>query len=198
MPRRKKLSAERAKELHEELLKGSNASLADIIERNIDLIELLRRQESAARTRQERFADIMTAWTGSLPFFYVHVIWFGIWIAANLSWIPGVKPFDPFPFGLLTMVVSLEAIFLSTFVLVSQNREALLNEQHEGLDLQIDLLAEYEITRMLRLVDKMAEKMGIEDAFDAEIDQLCLPVAPDVVLKEIEYKRNRSEKPKPA
>lgn len=193
MPRRRFLSAKRAEELHEELRKGSNAELADIIERNIDIIDLLRRKESAARSRQEKFADVMTDWSGSMPFFYVHLAWFGVWMSVNLGWIPGVRPFDPFPFGLLTMVVSLEAIFLSTFVLISQNRQALLSEAHENLDLQIDLLAEYEITRMLRLVDKMAEKMGIEDAFDAEIDQLCMPVAPDVVLKQIELRQTRTQ-----
>lgn len=184
------MTAIRAKELEAELQVGTNPNLADVIERNIEMIELLRRQESAARTPQDRFADVMTDFSGSMFFFYSHLAWFGIWMVINLGWIPHVKPFDPFPFGLLTMVVSLEAIFLSTFVLISQNRQGKLNEEHESLDLQIDLLAEYEITRMLRLVDKMAEKMGVEDAFDAEIDELCMPVAPDVVIKEIERQRN--------
>jgi uncharacterized membrane protein len=186
MSKARRLTAQRANELHDQLRKDSNANLADVIERNIDIIDLLRRKQEARRTAQERFADLMTAFSGSMAFFYAHCIWFGIWVAVNLGAIPGVKPFDPFPFGLLTMVVSLEAIFLSTFVLISQNRAAILSEQHANLDLQINLLSEYEVTRMLRLVDKMAEKMGIEDAFDDEIDQLCLPVAPDVVLKEIE------------
>ncbi|MBI5708048.1 MAG: DUF1003 domain-containing protein [Armatimonadetes bacterium] len=189
MPKYRTLTEQRAKELHEELLRASNTNLADIIERNIDLIELRRRKEFSGRTRQERFADVITAWTGSMAFFYFHLVWFFLWISINLRWIPAFEPFDQYPFGLLTMVVSLEAIFLSTFVLVSQNKEAMLNAQHEGLDLQINLLAEYEITRMLRLVDKIAAKMGVEDPYDAEIDQLCMPVAPEVVLKAIELKR---------
>lgn len=193
MTKRTRLTAQRAKELHDELLKSSNAKLADIIERNIEIIELLRRKQSDARTLQDRFADLMTSWAGSMAFFYFHLVWFGVWMAANLGWLPGVRPFDPIPFGLLTMVVSLEAIFLSTFVLISQNRQAMLNDQHESLDLQIDLLAEYEITRMLRLVDKMAAQMGIEDAFDEEIDQLCLPVAPEVVLREIQLKQHKKQ-----
>ncbi|MCW5940807.1 MAG: DUF1003 domain-containing protein [Fimbriimonadaceae bacterium] len=190
MSRRKRLTAQRAQKLHEELLRQSNAELAGVIERNIDIIELLRRHGAAARSRQERFADTMTAWSGSMAFLYAHALWFGLWVVTNLGWVPGLAPFDPFPFGLLTMIVSLEAIFLSTIVLVSQNRQAILNERQADLDLQIDLLAEYEVTRMLRLVDKMAEKMGIEDAYDAEIDQLCLPVAPDVVLREIELRQH--------
>ncbi len=195
MSKHRTLTSQRAAELHEQLKKDSNANLADVIERNIDIIELMRRKQEARRAPQERFADRITAISGSMAFFYGHVFWFGIWVPINLGAIPGLKPFDPFPFGLLTMIVSLEAIFLSTFVLLSQNRQAVLTEQHASLDLQINLLAEYEVTRMLRLVDKMAEKMGIEDAYDAEIDQLCLPVAPDVLLFEIEAKQRAQEDP---
>lgn len=172
-------------------MEAKNHAVADVIERNIDIIELLRKEADAARSSQDKVADLLTAFSGSMPFFYLHVVWFGAWIAINLGWVPGVKAFDPYPFGLLTMVVSLEAIFLSTFVMISQNRQALVSEHEQSLDLQIDLLAEYEVTRMLRLVDKMAEKMGIEDAMDAEIDQLCMPVAPDVILREIEQKRGQ-------
>ena len=87
---------------------------------------------------------------------YLHAVWFIVWITINLRWIPGVKPFDPFPFGLLTMIVSLEAIFLSTFVLVSQNRMTVLADKRADLDLQINLLSEYEVTRILTLVDATA------------------------------------------
>lgn len=166
-----------------------NPELAEVIQKNIDLIDHLKQQALEHRTLQDRFADCMTDFSGSMAFFYTHIVWFGIWIVLNNGWIPGVKAFDPFPYGLLTMVVSLEAIFLSTFVLISQNRQGAITERQNALDLQIDLLAEYEITRMLRLVDKMAEKMGIEDAYDKEIDQLCEPVAPDVVLREIERRQ---------
>ena len=186
MRRRRKLQSGRAHEVHESLSKQRNPMLADILERNIEVVELLRREADRARTPQERVADWMTAASGSMAFLYLHIAWFAIWIAVNLGIVPGLPKFDPFPFGLLTMVVSLEAIILSTFVLISQNRQAAQGEQRESLDLQIDLLAEYEVTRMLRLVDKIAEKMGIEDAYDAEIDQLCMPVAPDVLLREIE------------
>lgn len=189
---REYITKERADEVKRELMQASNPALADIIERNIAVIELLRREARDARSLQERFTDAMTDFSGSVAFFYVHIVWFGAWIAVNLNWISFIKPFDPFPFGLLTMIVSLEAIFLSTFVLISQNRQAELDKQREALDLQIDLLAEYEITRMLRLVDKMAEKMGIEDAYDAEIDQLCEPVVPEVVMKEIQHRQQQA------
>lgn len=128
-----------------------------------------------------------------MGFFYAHVAWFGLWILINCGLIPGLPAFDPFPFGLLTMIVSLEAIFLSTFVLISQNRQAHLADLREGLDLQIDLLAEHEVTRMLRLVDGIAQKLGVEGATDPEIEQLCEPVGPELVLQEIEFRRSHVE-----
>jgi uncharacterized membrane protein len=117
-------------------------------------------------------------------FVYVHVIWFGIWVAINRGWF-GIEPFDPFPFGLLTMIVSLEAIFLSTFVLVSQNRTSLVGDKRADLDLQINLLAEYEITRILTLVDAIAERLGIEEAEDPAMEELERNVSPDVILDEM-------------
>lgn len=185
MRRRKLIDNIRADRLHESLSTAKNHKLADVIERNIEIVELLRKRESDARSAQDKVADWITAFSGSMLFVYLHMAWFAGWFVINVAGIPGVKPFDPFPFGLLTLVVSLEAIFLSTFVLISQNRQSMIDDHRDSLDLQIDLLSEYEVTRMLRLVDKIAEKMGIEDAYDAEIDQLCEPVAPDVVLNEI-------------
>jgi uncharacterized membrane protein len=137
------------------------------------------------RTPQDRLADRITAFSGSMAFLWLHGGWFLVWIALNLGWVRGVPKFDPFPFGLLTMVVSLEAIFLSTIVLISQNRESELNSRKESLDLQIDLLAEYEITHNIRLIRRIAEKLGVEDE-DAELEQLCEDVAPSLVMREIE------------
>jgi uncharacterized membrane protein len=190
--KRKRLTKDQLRDLRAELTSGRNPQLADIIERNIGIIELLHREAEEARSSQDRIADVITRWSGSMGFLYAHVAWFGIWIFVNLSAFPSLKPFDPFPFGLLTMIVSLEAIFLSTIVMISQNRQSAQDMQREALDLQIDLLAEYEITRMLRLVDKIAEKMGIQDAYDEEIDQLCEPVAPDVVLQEIAIRQTEA------
>ncbi len=191
MTRRRRIDRARAKQIYDTLAEASNPLLADIVERNIGIIEVLRRKAYDSRTVQDKFADAITAFSGSMAFLYLHAVLFFVWIVVNLGWVPGVPKFDAYPFELLTMSVSLEAIFLSTFVLISQNRQGAVNEQREALDLQIDLLAEYEITRMLRLVDKIAEKLGIEDAYDKEIDQLCEPVAPEVILKEIELRQRQ-------
>lgn len=185
MRSRKVINSAKADEIRQRLTAGMNPNLADVIEKNISIIELLKREQLARRSIQDRLADGITRFSGSMAFVYLHVIWFVAWIVVNELGLPAIKPFDPFPFGLLTMIVSLEAIFLSTFVMISQNRMGAIGDEQRALDLQIDLLAEYEVTRMLRLVDKMAEKMGIEDSYDEEIDQLCEPVAPDVMLREI-------------
>jgi uncharacterized membrane protein len=99
--------------------------------------------------------------SGSMPFAYFHVVFFAVWIAANLG-VLHVPAFDPYAFGLLTTIVSLEAIFLSTCVLVSQNRQAVIAERRSELDLQINLLTEYEVTRILMLVDRLAKERNID------------------------------------
>jgi uncharacterized membrane protein len=192
MARRRLFTAKHLNDLKAELSTDSNPKLTSVIERNIAIIELLRVQAENQRTPQDKFADAMTKFSGGMVFLYLHVVWFGAWIVLNVNLIPGIKAFDPFPFGFLTMAVSLEAIFLSTFVLISQNRQSILDEHRESLDLQIDLLAEYEITRMLGLVDKIAQKLGIDDPNQVEIAQLCEPVVPEVVMREIERREHHS------
>src|SRR5436190_13459112 len=153
----------------------------------------MRRQFEQGKARQDRVADVLTAFSGSLTFVYFHAIWFGMWIVLNLGWL-GIKPFDPYPFGLLTMVVSLEAIFLSTFVLVSQNRMGVVADRRADLDLQINLLSEHEITRLLTLVDAIADHLGLAAGTDSEVEELKQDVAPETVLEEIrarEQERSR-------
>ncbi len=160
-----------------------NPELADRIEENICKIMELRREAQLHKSLQEKFADSVTNLAGSMPFFYMHIGWFGAWVVLNTAILK--KPFDPYPFNFLTMVVSLEAIFLATLVMISQNRMQVMADERADLDLQINLIAEYEITRILCLVDAMAEAMGIEAAFDHDLDELKTPTAPDVVLKEL-------------
>jgi uncharacterized membrane protein len=170
-----------------QLERCENPSLANVVERNIDAIDEYRREAEESRTFRDRIADVVTRFSGSIPFIYFHVLWFGIWILANLE-IGGFPAFDPFPFGLLTTIVSLEAIFLSTFVLVSQNRQAAISERRSELDLQFDLLAEYEVTRILKLMDAMAKKMNLEECDTEEIKELKKDVKPEAVLQELENK----------
>jgi len=165
--------------------------LADIIEQNIRTIVDLRKSADHHRTREERLADAVTDFSGRMYFVYFHIIWFGIWILINLGYF-GIKPFDPFPFGLLTMIVSLEAIFLATFVLISQNRISAEADRRADLDLQIGLLAEHELTRALKMLDAIQDKMGIENDADTELLDLEKEVSPKDVLAEMDRIQRRA------
>ena len=162
-----------------------NPALSNVIERNIRTIIDLRLQAARARGLQDRLADAITAFSGRMGFVYAHILWFGLWFVLNTGRF-GVPPFDPFPYGLLTMVVSLEAIFLATFVLISQNRLSAEAEHRADLDLHIGLLTEHELTRVLQMLDIMQDKMGIENHADSELADLEMETRPEDVLAEIE------------
>jgi uncharacterized membrane protein len=159
--------------------------LAGVIERNIHTIAEIRKNTANKRTTEERVADAITDFSGHMYFVYFHLAWFIIWIVVNLG-LFGLEPFDPFPFGLLTMIVSLEAIFLSTFVLISQNRLSAEADRRADLDLQMVLLTEHELTRALQMLDAIQDKLGIENDSDPELNDLEENVHPKDVIKEIE------------
>ncbi len=159
--------------------------LAAVIGKNIRTISDLQRMTAARRTIQERFADAITSFAGRMSFVYFHIVWFGLWIAANLGWM-GFAPFDPYPFSLLTTTVSLEAIFLATFVLISQNRLSAEADRRAELDLQIGLLTEHELTRALKMLDEIQDKMGIPNDHDKELRDLERDVHPEDVIAEMD------------
>jgi uncharacterized membrane protein len=159
--------------------------LARVVDRNVRALLARRADEERTKPRSERIADRVTRFTGSMRFVYIHLTLFGSWIFVNLGIVPALPRFDP-SFVILAMVASVEAIFLSTFVLISQNRMAALADKRADLDLQISLLGEHEITRMLSLVQQMAGRMGIEEAADPELDELARDVHPEKVLDKIE------------
>ena len=146
------------------------------------------------RAEEERIADAITRFTGSMLFVYLHLAFFGFWIVANLGWIPGVPSWDP-SFVVLAMVASVEAIFLSTFVLISQNRMAAAADKRADLDLQVSLLAEHEVTRLVTLVSGIADRMGVRTEADADLDEITQDVAPDAVLDELEAAEPEAEQP---
>ncbi len=127
------------------------------------------------RKLSERIADALTLGFGSMAFLVLNVVWFIVWIVINVGLIPGIEPFDPFPFGFLTMVVSLEAIALAIIVLMSQNRAAKIADLREEVDLQVDMMAEQELTKLLQLVTMLAEKQGIDLRHDEELQEMVQP-----------------------
>ena len=162
-----------------------NHHLAKIIEQNINTIINTRRTADNQRTMEERIADAITDFSGRMYFVYFHIVWFAVWIVLNLGFF-GIQPFDPYPFGLLTMVVSLEAIFLATFVLISQNRISAEADRRADLNLQIGLLTEHELTRVLKMLDTIQDKLGIDNDSDHELLDLEKNVHPEDVLEEMD------------
>lgn len=161
-----------------------NPALSKIIERNIRTIIQLRLKASHERSSQNRAADAITSFSGSMVFVYLHIAWFSIWVLLNTGRF-GVHRFDPFPYGLLTMIVSLEAIFLSTLVLITQNRQSDEVERRADLDLHIGLLTEHELTRVLQMLDAIQDKLGIENHAASELADLEMETRPEDVLAEI-------------
>ena len=179
------------------------ARLADVIDRNIATMLRLREETARKRTLQAHLADIITWFSGKMLFVYLHIVWFGVWILINEGLLPPLQPFDRFPYGLLTMIVSLEAIFLSTFVLISQNRLAAEADRRADLDLHIGLLTEHEVTRVLQMLDAVHQKLGIEAVGDSELAQLEMETRPEDVLAEIHrlqhaLRPSRRHAPEPA
>jgi uncharacterized membrane protein len=160
-------------------------SMARVVDRNIRALLEHRQEQQVSRSGEERIADAITRFTGSMRFVYIHLVLFGTWIVVNLGWVPGAPKFDP-SFVVLAMVASVEAIFLSTFVLISQNRMSALADKRADLDLQVSLLSEHEITRLITLVTAMAERMGIDAAQDPELAELSRDVRPEKVMETME------------
>ena len=136
------------------------------------MVKSVKAKHDALRTLPERVADGITAAFGSVTFLVVNLLWFIVWMVINPGYVPAIKPFDPFPFGLLTMIVSLEAIFLSIFVLLSQNRVSKIDALREEVDLQVDIITEQELTKILELMVLFLNKQGIDVSQDAELQEM--------------------------
>lgn len=162
----------------------NNPALCRVIERNIRTIMRLRLKAAREQNLQDRAAGAVTSFSGKMIFVYLHIGWFLVWILLNTGRF-GVRPFDPFPYGLLTMVVSLEAIFLSAFVLITQNRLSHESEQRADLALQIGLLTEHEVTRVLQMLDIIQENLGIQNHEASDLADLEMETKPEDVLAEI-------------
>jgi uncharacterized membrane protein len=160
-------------------------SLNSALRRNIDALRRRRAEEEAQASVEARLATAITRFTGSMRFVFVHALVYGFWIVANLGWVPGVKEWDP-TFVILAMVASVEAIFLSTFILITQNRMAAAADRRAELDLQVSLLAEAEITKLVELVSMIAERMQLSTTEQQEIEEMKRRVAPEAVLDAIE------------
>ena len=159
-------------------------SEADVTRENVQAMRKLEELAVAQRTVADRVAEFVAKFCGSITFVWVHVVIFAAWLLFNA--LPGLPHFDPYPFTFLTLCVSLEAIFLSSFILIAQNYEMRITERRNQLDLQINLLAEQENTKMLQLLDRMAKKMGLYEDDDPEIEALEQATRPETLAHQIE------------
>lgn len=175
--------------IEEQSYEAEPGEFTQVVERNIKALIAQRRAEEEQLSLQDRLADRITRFTGSMTFVYLHLVIFGLWIIINLGWTP-IKPFDP-SFVALAMVASVEAIFLSTFVLISQNRMASLADKRADLDLHVSLLTEHEVTRLIKLVTAIAERMEIDAARDPELSELANDVLPEKVMEEMEENESK-------
>ena len=153
--------------------------------RNIKQIAQIEEEALSKRTVSARLGDAIASHADQMWFIVAHAIWFGLWMWVNTKSLSGREPFDAYPFSLLTMIVSLEAIFLSLFILMSQNRATLQADQRNHLDLQINLLSEHENTKMLQMLQAICEHHGLAISADSEIAELTKRTEPKLVLKEI-------------
>jgi uncharacterized membrane protein len=173
MPDRRSLSRESTTERRQRAV-GTNRA-----------VRALKARHAARRSPLESAADRLTRIASSGYFLAVHALWFTTWILWNTGLLPGFTPIDPFPFGLLTMIVSLEAIFLAIFVLMAQRREASVAELREEITLQVLMRAEEEVTKTLQLVAGLYQRLGHKLAEDAELADMMKPLDAEDIERQL-------------
>lgn len=156
------------------------------IKKSRKVIKSFKAKADKNRSITERFADWMTSTFGTVHFLFINAVFFIVWLAVNNGLIPGVGVFDPFPHGLLTTIVSLEAIILAVFVLISQNRQTKTDELREEVNYQLGIISEKEITKILYLLKKIAEKQKIDISKDEVLAEMLQPTNTDSIEKALE------------
>lgn len=168
----------------------NNGYFASMNSQNVELkkkiYKSLKAKSDAQRTMGEKIADFMTTVFGTMTFFTINFLLFLFWILANTGKLSFVGIFDPYPFNLLTNIVSLEAIFLAIFVLISQNRALRLDDLRQETDLQVNLITEREITKVMSMMVMLLEKQGINVSNDKELQKMLEPTNEEEIEKSLE------------
>ena len=156
---------------------------------NIDAIAKLEHDALDRRTPTERVSDVITKLVGHMGFLLAQLILISGWGLVNLHFIPGLKAFDPFPFGVLALVISSESVFLTIFVLISQSRMARQSERRSHLDLQVGMLSEQELTTILQMLQKLCQHMGVNvDSSKQEVQSFSKTTDVHKLASELEDK----------
>ena len=164
---------------------GGAQSVEELTRRNVERIQALEREEHGKATTADRVADVIAKFVGSMAFVWVTVLLIGGWVVGNLLAPPDDR-IDSFPYPLLTLVLSIEAIFLSIFILMSQNRAARVSEKRSHLDLQLNLLSEQENTKMLLMLEDIAKAVGHRTPSDPEVQVLEQATHPEALSRQID------------
>jgi uncharacterized membrane protein len=172
---------------------GDGATVEAHTERNVKTIAELENKHAQSATRSDRVARHITRFCGTMNFLWFHVAWCGGWIAVNMGM--GSGAFDPYPFSLLTLIVTLEILFLSTFILITENRQARASERRSHLALQINLLTEQENTRMLEILLQIARKLRVKGNSDGKAEALKNDIHPERLASQIDETMEPKEKP---
>lgn len=150
-----------------------SVAAADPMAYNVEAIAKMEREALHERSLGERISDAITGFIGSIAFVVFHILLFISWGIVNLNFIPGIPAFDPFPFGILTLIVSAEGVFITIFILIGQNRMSRQSDRRAHLDLQVSMLAEQEMTMMLRMQQRLCAHFGVDvDVIKDEAEQL--------------------------
>ncbi len=167
----------------------------DVTRQNVEAMRTLEEAAMARRTGADRAAAAIARFCGSMTFVWIHAAVFAAWLGYNS--LPWFKAFDPYPFTFLTLVVSLEAIFLSTFILISQNYDMRVAERRNQLDLQINLLAEQENTKALQILERIAKKVGAHGGDDPQVRALEEATRPESLVEQIDeaYRAGNGHQP---
>jgi uncharacterized membrane protein len=166
--------------------KRKTAELPTVLSRNIAVLSARREQEEAAIGWEDRVAGAITSFSGSMAFVYFNLLILSFWIAVNIGALPILPKWDP-NFMILGTLASVEAIFLATFILISQNRMARMESKRAELDLQVGLLTEHEVTRVATLVSAIADKLGVKEQMDPrELEEMKRDVAPETMLDKLD------------
>lgn len=156
------------------------------VQENIAKIARMEEEFLERRSRTERTGDAIGSFVGTMVFVILHLIWFLVWIMINAKWLPGIPAFDPYPFIFLSMVVSLEGVLLSTFVLMKQNRMSKRADDRAHLDLQVNLMTEKEVTKILQVLQIVCQHLGLEaEVHDAEVAEMSKNTAVESLAQEI-------------
>jgi uncharacterized membrane protein len=171
---------------HMPMTKRIHPALAKTAAERRQQIRSFKAKADSRRTMWDKAADALTAYSGTVAFLAANIVFFSLWMSWNAGYIPGPAPVDPAPFGLLTMIVSLEAIFLAIVVLISQNREAHVAELREEMELYINTYAEHEITKIMYLLTVLLEKQGVDLSTDTDLQEMLKEIDRDAVESELE------------